>query len=58
MEETAAELKKRDEAKANLDVVDAKIESLKARVKHLRDTNDGDKGYITDTTNSKKGAEI
>lgn len=47
-----------DAAKAILDATDLKIESLTKRVKHLRDVNDSDKGYITDTTENKKGAEI
>lgn len=38
--------------------MNTKIESLKARIKHLRDEGDGNKGYIADTTEAKKGAEI
>lgn len=58
MEATETDLGLMNAAKAKLDLVDTKIASLGARIKHLRDVVDGDKGYITDTTNSKKDAEI
>jgi len=48
---------KSDAAAIAFTTLSDKIAAIKLRIKHLRDTNDSNKGYIKDTTALKDAAD-